>query len=84
MVHELHRQVTAHGAAKMVGPEDEGRSVEFSRATRRWNIAPSQDVLVIRYNPKSQATKLGCATLGANPLLGKGSKDRLRDAQCQS
>jgi putative SOS response-associated peptidase YedK len=51
-----------------------------------WNIAPSQDqdVLVIRYNPKARQRRLGCATLGTDPLLGNRFEDRLQDNQRQS
>jgi putative SOS response-associated peptidase YedK len=49
-----------------------------------WNIAPSQDVLVIRYNPKAKQRSLDALRWGADPLLGKRSEGRLQDNQCQS
>jgi putative SOS response-associated peptidase YedK len=44
-----------------------------------YNIAPSQKVLAIRYNPKSQERSLDALQWGIDSLLGKRPKDSLPD-----
>jgi hypothetical protein len=47
-----------------------------------YNIAPSQKVLTIRFNPETQARLLArCVAMGIDSALGEGSKDRLPDHQ---
>ena len=46
-----------------------------------YNIAPSQEVLTIRFNPETQARSLDALQWGLIPCLGEGSKDRLPDHQ---
>jgi putative SOS response-associated peptidase YedK len=42
-----------------------------------YNIAPSQKVLTIRFNPETQARSLDGVAMGIDSILGEGSKDRL-------
>jgi putative SOS response-associated peptidase YedK len=46
-----------------------------------YNIAPSQKVLAIRFNPKSQQRSLDAIPWGINSILGQRPKDRLPDHQ---
>jgi len=49
-----------------------------------YNIAPSQNVLAIRYNPQTKERSLDPLRWGIDSILGEGSKDRLPDHQCAS
>jgi hypothetical protein len=49
-----------------------------------YNIAPSQDILAIRFNPETGERSLDQLRWGLIPHWGKGPKDCLPDHQCQS
>jgi len=49
-----------------------------------YNIAPSQKVLTIRFNPETQARSLDALQWGLIPYWAKDPKDRLPDHQCAS
>ena len=42
---------------------------------RSWNIAPTQDVLAIRFNPETKQCSLDAMQSGLIPLLGKRPQD---------
>jgi hypothetical protein len=49
-----------------------------------YNIAPSQNVLAIRFNAKSGQRSLDALRWGFDSVLGQGRADRLQDQQRQS
>ncbi len=46
-----------------------------------YNIAPSQNVLAIRYNPQTKERSLDPLRWGIDPLLGQRLKNRLPNHQ---
>jgi putative SOS response-associated peptidase YedK len=48
----------------------------------RFNIAPTDPVLAVRFNPETRERSLDAAALGLGAVLGQGSEDRLEDDQC--
>ena len=49
-----------------------------------YNIAPSQNVLAVRFNPETRERTSDQLRWGLIPLLGKRPKDCLPDHQCPS
>jgi putative SOS response-associated peptidase YedK len=46
-----------------------------------WNVAPTDNLPIVRYNPKAGHRTLDLMRWGLIPVLGEGHQDRLLDDQ---